>query len=132
MLVIIGLIVMFVAVIVAIVGVLSNAGPNHLLSDSFSVFGYHVTGSTGTLFLFGIVVGAVAAIGLGLLLAGARRTAALAHDAQRDARRYRRETAFINRERDTQLDHQPPLLEGTQLPETDDRTMIGTLRAKLR
>jgi len=39
------------------------------------VFGYHVTGSTGTLFLAGIVVGGVALAGLSLLLAGARRTA---------------------------------------------------------
>ena len=39
----------------------------------FSVFGYHVTGSTGTLFLYGIVVGAVGLLGLSLLLAGARR-----------------------------------------------------------
>ena len=34
-----------------------------------------MTGSTGTLFLAGIVVGAVALAGLSLLLAGARRTA---------------------------------------------------------
>ena len=127
-----GLIVMLVAAIVAIVGILSNAGPNHLLSDSFSVFGYHVTGSTGTLFLFGIAIGAVAAIGLGLLLTGARRTSTRAHDVQRDARRFRRETAFINRERDARLDHQPPLHEGTELPETENHTMLGALRAKLR
>jgi acyl-CoA synthetase (AMP-forming)/AMP-acid ligase II len=35
----------------------------------FAVFGYHVTGSTGTLFLYGIVVGALAVAGLGMLLA---------------------------------------------------------------
>ena len=70
MLVIVGLIVLLVAAIVATVGVLSNAGAAHPLTD-FSVFGYHLTGSTGTLFLFGIAVGAVASFGL-LLLAGAR------------------------------------------------------------
>jgi hypothetical protein len=43
--------------------VLSNAGAGHPLTD-FSVFGYHLTGSTGTLFLFGIAVGAVASLGL--------------------------------------------------------------------
>ncbi|WP_201274647.1 hypothetical protein [Mycolicibacterium sp. CH28] len=132
MLVIIGLIVMLVAAIVAIVGILSNAGPDHLLGESFSVFGYHVTGSTGTLFLFGIAVGAVAAIGLGLLLAGTRRSTTRAHDAQRDARRLRLETASVNRERDTRVEHQPQLHEGTELPETDDHTMLGALRAKLR
>jgi hypothetical protein len=34
------------------------------------VFGFHLTGSTGTLFLFGIAVGAVASPGLYLLLTG--------------------------------------------------------------
>ena len=74
MLVIGGLIVLLAAAIVAIVGVPSNAGAGHPLTD-FSVFGYHLTGSTGTLFLFGIAVGAVASLGLCLLLTGARRTA---------------------------------------------------------
>jgi hypothetical protein len=74
MLVIVGVIVLLVAAIIAIVGVLSNARVAHPLTD-FSVFGYHLTGSTGTLFLFGIAVGAVASLGLCLLLAGAWRTA---------------------------------------------------------
>ena len=50
---------------------LSNAWAARPLTD-FSVFGYHLTGSTGTLFLFGIAVGAVASLGLCLLLTGAR------------------------------------------------------------
>jgi hypothetical protein len=33
-------------------------------ADRFSVFGYHLTGLTGTLFLLGIAVGAVASLGL--------------------------------------------------------------------
>jgi hypothetical protein len=60
MLFIVGVIVLLV---VAIVGVLSNAGAGHPLTD-FSVFGYHLTGSTGTLFLLGIAVGAVASLRL--------------------------------------------------------------------
>ena len=74
MLVIGGLIVLLGA---AIGGVPSNAGAAHPLTD-FSVFGYHLTGSTGTLFLLGIAVGAVASLGLCLLLAGAPRTASRA------------------------------------------------------
>ena len=74
MLVIGKLIVLLVAAIVAIVGVLSNAWAGHPLTD-LSVFGYHLTGSTGTLFLFGIAVGAVASLGLCLLLTDARPTA---------------------------------------------------------
>ena len=49
MIVIVGLIVLVVAVIVGFTGVLTNAGAAHPLTDSFAVFGYHVTGSTGTL-----------------------------------------------------------------------------------
>ena len=50
--------------IVGFTGVLTNAGAAHPLTENFAVFGYHVTGSTGTLFLVGIVVGAVAMLGL--------------------------------------------------------------------
>ena len=75
MIVILGLIILLAAVIVGVAGVLGNGGGAHTLTDDgFAVFGYHVTGSTGTLFLYGIVVGAVALFGLTLLLAGARRT----------------------------------------------------------
>ncbi|MGX9789699.1 hypothetical protein [Mycobacterium sp. MMS18-G62] len=100
-----GLIVLLTAAVVAIVGVLSNAGATHPLTD-FSVFGYHLTGGTGTLFLFGIAVGAVASLGLFLLLTGAQRSASRAADAQRAAARLRREMAFINRDHETRSEHQ--------------------------
>ena len=106
MLVIVGLIVLLLAVIAALMGVLGNTGPTHPLTETFSVFGYHVTGSTGTLFLFGIVIGAVAMLGLSVLLAGARRTAGRGRAARRDLERSRRETAFATRDRDTLLEHQ--------------------------
>ena len=49
--------------VVGVAGVLGNGGSGHALTHGFAVFGYHVTGSTGTLFLYGIVVGAVACSG---------------------------------------------------------------------
>ena len=82
MLVIVGLTILLAAAIVSIVGGLSNTGAAHPLTENFSVFGYHVTGSTGSLFLFGIVVSAVALLGLSVLLAGARRTAGRGRDAR--------------------------------------------------
>ena len=88
-------------------GVLTNAGPAHPLTENFSVFGYHVTGSTGTLFLFGIVVGAVAMLGLCVLLGGARRTAGRGRDARHELQRSQRETAFLKRDRDPRLEHPP-------------------------
>jgi hypothetical protein len=106
MMVIVGLVVLLVGVIVGIVGVLGNAGATHPLTENFSVLGYHVTGSTGTLFLSGIVVGAVALLGLSVLLAGARRGAVRGRDARRDLARPRRETGFVKRHRSQELDHQ--------------------------
>ena len=99
MIVIVGLVV----VIVGFIGLLTNAHP---LPENFAVFGYHVTGSTGTLFLFGIVVGAVAMLGLSVLLAGARRTAGRGRDSRHELKRSQRETAFLNQEREQRLEHQ--------------------------
>jgi hypothetical protein len=99
MIVIVGLVI----VIVAFTGLLTNAHP---LPENFAVFGYHVTGSTGTLFLFGIVVGAVAMLGLSVLLAGARRTAGRGRDSRHELKRSQRETAFLNQEREQRLEHQ--------------------------
>ncbi len=106
MIVTVGLVVLLVAVIVGFTGILTNAGAAHPLTENFAVFGYHVTGSTGTLFLVGIVVGAVAMLGLSLLLAGARRTAGRGRDARHELKRSQRETAFLNQERDYRLEHQ--------------------------
>ncbi len=74
MFVVVGLIILIAAVVVGVAGVFNNLGSEHTLIHGFSVFGYHVTSSTGALFLYGIVVGAAAILGLGLLLASARRT----------------------------------------------------------
>ncbi|MET8409454.1 hypothetical protein ABZV34_15390 [Streptomyces sp. NPDC005195] len=101
MFVIVGLIILVVAVVVGLAGVLGNAGGGHtLVSDDFTVLGYHVTGSTGTLFLSGIVVGAAAMIGLSLLLTGYRRTARRARTARRGLDESRRRTAAISKDRD--------------------------------
>jgi hypothetical protein len=97
MIVIIGLIVLFGAAIVGTIGVLANAGSTHPLSEQFSVLGYHVTGSTGALFLSGIVVGAVGCLGLSVLLAGARRSAGRRRDARLGIARSKRESDFVNR-----------------------------------
>jgi hypothetical protein len=105
MIVIVGLVVLLFAVIVGFTGVLNNAGDAHLLKENFSVLGYHVTGSTGTLFLFGIVIGALAMLGMSVLLAGAHRTADRGRDARRELARSQREVEFVNRDRD--FEHQP-------------------------
>jgi len=98
--IIVGLVILIAAVIAAVAGVLANSGNGHALPHDFAVLGYHVTGSTGTLFLYGIVVGAAALLGLSLLLAGARRTSRRGRDARRGLRQSRRETAAVSQDRD--------------------------------
>jgi hypothetical protein len=100
MIVILGLIILVGAVIVGVAGVLTNGGSTHELTHGFSVFGYHVTGSTGTLFLYGIVVGALALFGLSLLLAGVRHTSRRGRAARRELQQSRRETAAASQARD--------------------------------
>jgi hypothetical protein len=103
MIIIIGLVILIAAVVAGVAGVLSNSGSGHALTHQFAVFGYHVTGSTGTLFLYGIVVGALGLVGLSLLLAGARRTSRRGREARRGLRQSRRETAAVSQDRDDLL-----------------------------
>ncbi|MGF6885991.1 H+/gluconate symporter-like permease [Nocardia sp. GAS34] len=124
MIVIIGLVVLVAAAMVGLAGVLANGGVGHALTDNFAVFGYHVTGSTGMLFLYGIVVGVAGLIGLSLLLAGARRTARRGRTARNELQVSRRETAAVSQERDDLADRQSHLDEqhrrATASPALDD------------
>jgi hypothetical protein len=99
MIVILGLVILVAALIAGVTGVLANGGHAHAVTH-FAVFGYHVTGSTGTLFLYGIVVGALALAGLSVLLAGARRTSRRGREARRGLAQSRRETAAVSADRD--------------------------------
>jgi hypothetical protein len=63
-----------------------------------------VTGSTGTLFLCGIVVGVAGLLGLSLLLTGARRTSRRDRAARRWLKQSRRETAAASAPRDDAID----------------------------
>ena len=103
MIIIIGLVILVAAVVAGVAGVLSNSGSGHPLTHHFAVFGYHVTGSTGTLFLSGIVVGALGLLGLSLLLAGARRTSRRGRAARSGLAQSRRETAAVSQDRDDLL-----------------------------
>ena len=96
MIIILGLIILVAAVVVGVAGVLGNGG-THGLPHGFSVLGYHVTGS-GTVFLYGIAVGAVALFGLWLLLAGMRHTSRRGRAARRGLRQSQRETAQSRQE----------------------------------
>ncbi len=82
--------------------------PRHSLTENFAVFGYHVTGSTGTLVPVrnrrwrGGDAGALSV----LLAGGAAHRAAAGEPARHELQRSQRETAFLNQERDQRLEHQ--------------------------
>ncbi|MFJ4320694.1 hypothetical protein ACIP46_36250 [Streptomyces lavendulae] len=102
MILILGLIILIAAAIVGVVGVFGNTGADHALGagGDFSIFGYHVMGSTGSVFLAGIVVGGAALLGLALVVLGVRRSAR----ARRRVGMSRREAAVVGRERDDQIE----------------------------
>ena len=101
MIVIVGVVILVAAVILATVGVLANNGGDHVIdADSFSVFGYHVTGSTGTLLLYGVALGAIAMLGLVLVLGGARRSARRERAARRDLKQSNHQVEELGHDRD--------------------------------
>jgi hypothetical protein len=124
MIIILGLIILVAALVVGVAGVLGNGGSAHAVSH-FSVLGYHLTGSAGTLFLSGIIVGAAGLLGLSVLLAGARRTSRRGSTARRGLKQSRRETAAASQERDDLIDQRDAaraytasnLTNGTVTPE---------------
>ncbi|MER5730805.1 hypothetical protein ABT084_21180 [Streptomyces sp. NPDC002138] len=100
MILILGLIILIVALILAVAGVMANLGSAHELTNDFSVLGYHVTSSTGALFLYGIAIGAAVVLGLALVLAAARRAARRNRFARHgESLPTKRESAVVDRER---------------------------------
>jgi membrane protein implicated in regulation of membrane protease activity len=91
-----GLLLLAAAGLVAIVGALGNSGADHLLANGFAIFGYRVHGSSGRLFLYGAAVGAVAMLGLNMLLAGLGR----GFSSRRQLRQSRRAQKEMQKERD--------------------------------
>ncbi len=104
MLLVIGLIVLIAAVVIAVTGVVTNGGHGHVLTHGFSVLGYHVTGSTGELFLYGLVLGAIAMFAISVILISARRSSLRASSARVGLERSRRETAAASKDRDSLIE----------------------------
>ncbi|MEU2455332.1 hypothetical protein ABZ605_35250 [Streptomyces sp. NPDC012765] len=125
MFLILGLILLIAAIVVGLAGVFGNTGAGHELGagGDFSVFGYHASGSTGSLFLTGIIVGAVALLGLALVMMGVRRSARRSAQARRDRDLSRREAAAVDRERDARVEGGTPMTDaprdGTSAPVSD-------------
>ena len=60
-----GLVIVAVTVISGVAGVVANGGHTRAVAHS-AILGYHMTGSTGSVFLYGAAVGALAMLGLSL------------------------------------------------------------------
>jgi hypothetical protein len=100
MIAILGLLLLIVAVLVAVAGVAANTGTAHPLGGDFTIAGLHLNGlSTGTLFLYGVTVGAVAMLGLSMLLGTFSRRMA-SRGSQRKLMGSQRETEALR------LDHE--------------------------
>ena len=95
-----GLLLLAAAAIVALVGVLANVGGAHALNSDFSLFGYHLHGSTGQLLLIGVIVGAVGMLGLTMLLAGLGRISRRV-TTRRELKQTRRQADSLHQERQT-------------------------------
>ncbi len=102
--ILLGLLLLVVAVVIAVVGVLSNIGSSHLLTRSFEIFGYHITGSTGRLLLIGVVLGAAGVLGLNLLLAGLGRGIKRRVSTRRQLKADHKEQQRLAAERDQLLE----------------------------
>ncbi|WP_069163196.1 hypothetical protein [Nocardia altamirensis] len=96
--IIIGLVVLIAAVIVGVAGVVANNDGSHVLSSDFAVFDYHFHGSSGVLFGYGIILGAIGMLGLTLLLTGSWRVSRRGMVARRELRQSRREMAAVRRD----------------------------------
>lgn len=128
MIIVLGLAIFVAALVVAVAGVLSNGGHGHALLHGFAVFGYHVTGSTGALFLYGVVVGAVAVFGLSLLLTGARRTSRRGRIARGELKQSRLVAAAVSEDRDRlvgQRDSARAESSAARRPAADHRPLSG-------
>ncbi|WP_328395707.1 hypothetical protein [Nocardia sp. NBC_00416] len=98
MLIILGLVVAVAAVAAGVAGVAANTSDVNRLTSDFSVFDYHFAGTTGELFLIGILVGVVGGLGVGLVSAGAWRSTRRGLTTRRELRESRREMAAVQRD----------------------------------
>lgn len=93
MIVLIGLVILAISVLLATMGFIVNT--NHPFAGDFALFGQHITGlTTGRLFLFGVIVGLVIALGLSILR-GAFSRGLASRELQRELKKSQAETGAV-------------------------------------
>jgi hypothetical protein len=128
--IVLGLLLLIAAGAVALGGIFANSGSGHALAQSFTVFGYELEGSSGRIFVYGIVVGVIAALGFGLLVAGLNRGVRHRVATRRELRRARQEKEVLQRQHDelaSRLDDEHARAEGraptvSERPPVEDRS----------
>jgi hypothetical protein len=88
-----------VTVVSGVAGILANSGHTHAVAHS-AILGNHMTGSAGSVFLYGTAVGALAMLGLSLLAASVGRSSRRGLAASVSLAQSRRETAAVTQHRD--------------------------------
>jgi len=129
--IVLGLVLLVAAAVIALVGVLSNLGSSHLLTRSFEIFGYHITGSTGRLLLIGVILGAAGMLGLNLLLAGLGRGIKRRVSTRRQLKAEQKENKRLAAERD-RLAHQLDDERSTKPSAAADHNGTGSAQAGAR
>ncbi|WP_305091592.1 hypothetical protein [Prescottella sp. R16] len=87
--IVLGILLLVAAVAIGVAGVVANGGAVFGSGTDLTVFGVHLTGSIGALYLAGIVVGAAGMLGLSLLVAGASSNRRAARHVRRQDQRSR-------------------------------------------
>ncbi|MQY26211.1 hypothetical protein [Nocardia aurantia] len=98
MILLIGLIVLIAAIVVGVSAISANSGQGHMLSTHFTIFDHQFSGSESQLFAAGAGVGAVAMLGLVLLLTGLFGTQRRHAQTRRELRQTRREATAAQRD----------------------------------
>ncbi|WP_227983555.1 hypothetical protein [Nocardia spumae] len=98
MIVFIGLIILFAALVVGVAAAIANSGDTHVLATEFTVFGAHFTPTQNELFTAGAAVGAVGMLGLGIALLGAFSASRRHAEIRRELRHSRREMNATRRD----------------------------------
>ena len=96
----IGLLLLAAAGVTALAGFWSNSGVAHNIPGGFDLFGYNLTGSSGRIFLYGVIVGIVGMVGLSLLLRGLRHGVQQKVETRRERKTFRHRTETLQEERD--------------------------------
>jgi uncharacterized membrane protein YciS (DUF1049 family) len=98
MIILIGLIVLIAAIVVGASAIAANSDQAHMLSTHFTIFDHQFSGTESQLFAAGAGVGAVAMLGLVLLVAGAFGTQRRHAQTRRELRATRKQASAVQRD----------------------------------